>query len=202
MLARFPLCLLVSALALAGCASSGDLHALPISLDTSLLEKVDSQYVDAAYKQPDLDLSKYKTIWIEWPRLDYTREPQVMTQVSREEVEALRQYFRDEMIKALRDGYTLVNSADPDSLHIRTTITALASTENPFRTTGVGYAAIEASYRDVTTGMLLAAMADKRSGGEVAAVSKWSDAQGAFRYWARLFRRHLDEMRGQGKGIF
>ena len=68
---------------------------------------------------------------------------------------------------------------------------------------GVGYAAIEGSYRDVTTGRLLAAFADKRAGGDLApAVSNWSDAQGAFKYWAKLFRRHLDTLRGEGRGIF
>jgi hypothetical protein len=183
----------------AACAGSGQYQPQNIQLDVSLLDKVDTDKVGLAYVRRDLDLSRYKAVWLEWPRLDYRRDPS-MTSIPREKIDALRQFFVRQVTAELGDRYRVVTGPGSEPvLRIRTTVTELKTSEFG----GGGYAAIEGEYRDGDSGRLLLAFADKRGGAQVIkGLDELSDAQGAFAYWARLFRQHLDRMRAEGRGIF
>jgi hypothetical protein len=184
----------------AACASRKTYTPQPIRLDVSLLDKVDTNKVGLAYVRRDLDLSRYKAVWVEWPRLDYLRDPS-MASIPREQIEALRQFFVRRVTEELGSEYRVVTGpGDQPVLRFRTTITGLKTSEFGV---GSGYAAIEGDYRDGDTGRLLLAFADKRGGGQlIPGLEKLSDAQGALDYWARLIRQHLDLMRAEGRGIF
>ena len=70
--------------------------------------------------------------------------------------------------------------------------TKVVSDEN----VGTGQAAAEMELLDSMSGERLAAAVDRRQGGKKAFSGKWSDAQGAFDYWAKTFRQRLDQKPG------
>jgi len=197
---RLSLIFLLPCILITACASRETFQAQPIQLNVSLLDKVDTDRVDIAYVRPNLDLSSYKAVWVEWPQLDYRREPD-MTSIPREKIDTLRQYFMKRIEEELKGRYRIVTGPGAEPvLRFRTTITGLKTSEFGV---GSGYAAIEGEYRDGDSGRLLLAFADKRGGGQmIPGLKELSDAQGAFDYWARLLRRHLDQMHAEGRGIF
>jgi hypothetical protein len=115
-------------------------------------------------------------------------------------------YFRDQIVKALKDDYPVTSTPAPDVLRIKVALTDINPTNSGVNFVSsavimvpvdIGGAGIEAEFVDsVTNERLYAVMADRQ--GKMYNVmegsTKFSHARGAFKHWAKELRIWLDEV--------
>ncbi|OKY74631.1 MAG: hypothetical protein BM485_12340 [Desulfobulbaceae bacterium DB1] len=212
------LCVLISAVLLAGCAASGMKSVKQSGFlgDYSQLRPGGDDRAALLYIKPGATLKPYNKLMFERilvllsDNADYQAiDPTILKE--------LTDYYQNALIEAVRSGYEIVDQPGPDVLRVRIAITDIKpskpvanalSTINPVGLAvagatkavsddnlGTGEAGTEFELLDSTTGERLAAAVDRRQGGKAVFRGKWDDTRAAFDFWAKRFRQRLDEAR-------
>ena len=151
-------------------------------------------YVDA-----DVDFKKYDalmfdrvSVWLSPEAENRDVDPAVFKKMS--------DYFRQALVKAVEDGYAVVDQPGPNVIRVRAAITDVEPSDPIAKAVsvdhiGTGGAEAEMELLDSMSSERLAAAVDRRRGGKPASRAVWEDTKDAFDYWARRFRERLDEVR-------
>jgi hypothetical protein len=209
---------LVAVLLLSGCAASGmkDVKQTGFLGDYGQLKPGGDDRAALIYVKPNVDFKPYTKLMFE--RVSVYLSP---TSKSREidptTLKELTDFYQNALLEAVKDGYEVVDQPGPDVLWVRVAITDVVPS-NPTANTlssiipvglvvagatkavsdanlGTGEAATEMEVLDSMTKERLAAAVDRRQGGKSAFRGKWVDTKQAFEYWAKRFRKRLDELR-------
>lgn len=179
------------------------------------------------YQKPDVDLRPYTKVMIEpvefWNHPDSNEET-----INPTELWQLKLNFQDIMVRALENGYTVVDKPGPDVLRLRTAFTEIRETRpHPhLRTPGpllpqasdlllkagetlsstrilVGEASLEAEISDSQTHERLVGYIEKRESSKIYVDKNPHNLVPfveIFDYWAKKLRQRLDEAK-KGKRI-
>lgn len=196
----------------------------PETWDGLNLKKVKG--LDAVYVRPGVEFTPYKSVMLDrvqvefaknWARDVHSNSTGFKNKPTAEEMqeikdglaELMHEVFLQELTK---HGYTVVDRASDDTLHIRTAIIDLwvnaPDSNDPgitrTYTTSSGSMTLVLEARDGPTGQLLARAVDGRSddtpGGQFQWTTKASNANAARRIlqdWARKLREALDRINGK-----
>jgi hypothetical protein len=127
--------------------------------------------------------------------------------IAPEDIDHLKQYMYEAIVKAMSDKYTLVSDPGPGVARIRIAITNLkASTpalniipQTKLTGLGLGQASVEAELVDSQSGQQLAAVIDSETGSRFSfsGLSKWGDVEAVMNDWAARWVSRLDEIHAQ-----
>lgn len=161
--------------------------------------------VDAVYRRPGVDFKRYDRLQVEEAQFVLRRASR-QGDINEADRTYLKRLFFDELVEALEERYPIVQNAGPSVLRVRIALTEL--TPSRFMAAGdlrsqqvgvdLGKAAVEVQLYDSQTMQLLAVATDRQGGGVgtlAGKVSKWSEAQAAFRTWSVKLRASLDRLR-------
>lgn len=214
--------ILLSCALLVGCAAGGMKEVTKTGFlgDYSMLQPGGEDRAALVYVNPKTDFKLYNKIMFDRVFVSLADnakhkeiDPALMTE--------LAVYYQNALMKAVKDGYQIVDKPGPDVLRVRVVITGVRPS-NPVSNTmssiipvglvvsgatkaisgdnlGTGEAATEIEVVDSVSGDRLAAAVDRRQGGKMAFRGKWEDTRQAFDHWAKRFRERLDEARGVSK---
>jgi len=198
----------------------------PESWDGLSLKKVKG--LDAVYVRPDVVFTAYKSVMLDKVEVEFAKNWQKdvnsnstgfknkptaeeMQKIKDGLAELMHEVFLEELTK---HGYTVVDTAAEDTLHVRTAIIDLwvnaPDSNDPgitrTYTTSSGSMTLVLEMRDGPTGQLLARAVDGRSddtpGGQFQWTTKASNSNAARRImqdWARKLRESLDRINGKEK---
>ncbi len=147
-----------------------------------------------------------------------------MASVSKEDLQAVADYFHAVLNQNLSEKHTIVKESGPGTMRLRVALTDVTesivvrdvlsslvpvcvavnviSKVATGNNTAVGSATAELELLDSVSGKRLAAAVDGRSGikytGKFDKFSKWQDAKDACDYWAEHIATHLDELSYSG----
>jgi len=168
------------------------------------------------YRKAEGVLASYQSFIVD-PVLIYFHPEARGKGVAPDDLKKLADGFRAEVVEELGDhGYSVVEEPGEGVLRIRSAITdvdpagpaANVATKAGGVALGIpllpsidiGSASIEAEMTDSVSGERLVAVVDKKKGRRFLAfkrsVSKWGDAEAAFRSWAKELRETLDRVHG------
>ncbi len=180
------------------------------------------------YVNDRADICSYNRILID-PVVAYLGEKSGLESISRNDRQALLNYFYAALREQLGKDYEITDQPGPGVLELRVAMTDARSSKVMMdtlssvvpvglavsalervalgRTMTAGAVRIEAEVLDPLTGIRLGAMVDERSGtkfsGKLDKWSKWQDARDGLDYWANRLRSVLQECRkrrcGDGK---
>lgn len=168
--------------------------------DYSRLEKVG----DTAYLYTSPELAKYTQFRIDGPTMLFNVNEENADKFSAEEIEELRQYFRDRLTAALSEDnrYQVVEESGEGVATIRLGITALDATLGALNVSvatkitgaGLGGAAMEGEIVDSLSGDQLAAAVQWGSGSRVlrAGFTRLGDAKLQINRWTKNLRERID----------
>ena len=168
--------------------------------DYSRLEKVG----DTAYLYTSAELAKYTQFRIDGPTILFNVNEENADKFSAEEIEELRQYFRDRLTAALSEDnrYQVVEESGEGVATIRLGITALDATLGALNVSvatkitgaGLGGAAMEGDIVDSLSGDQLAAAVQWGSGSRVlrAGFTRLGDAKLQINRWTSNLRERID----------
>ena len=174
------------------------------------------------YRNPAADVRAYDKILID-PIVGYMGEGSRLNKLSKEDRQALLDYFHATLREQLGQDYPIVDRPGPGVLRLRIALTdargtkpvldtlstvvpvglAISALERAAlgKTLTTGSVRIEAEALDGETGVRLAALVDERVGAKITGRfdkwSKWQDARDAFDYWAARLRATLATRRNQ-----
>lgn len=168
-------------------------------------------------------LAPYSKFVVEQPVVLFHPEARG-TEVDPEELEMLADFLREALVAELEAspvGYEVVETSGEGVLVLRLAITDVEPVE-PARNVGssvagavtgvgllvprvdLGRAAIECEMVDGASGERLAAVVaskkGRRFGGKIKGAKRWGDVKGAFRSWAKKFRKRLDQLHDEPRG--
>jgi hypothetical protein len=165
--------------------------------------------VEQAYISPDADFSVYTKLLAQPLEIYY---PDNVPAPSDEDLDRMRQIFRDAFLTELGDDYEIVEEPGPDVLTVLAQIIDLKITGaiGTYETTGrlrelvtKGQLTFLMEFRDSQTNRVLARAGETEDGASTsltAAEASWAEVDVAAQRWARLFRDWLDENLG-GSGV-
>ena len=193
--------LLIAVFLLGGCAAVGmdDVEESGFLVDYSQLTPGGEDRAALTYVDPDVDFKKYDSlmfdrvsVWLSPEAENRDVDPAVFKKMS--------DYFLNALVKAVEDGYTVVDQPGPNVIRVRAAITDVEPSDPVAKAIsvdniGIGGAEAEMELLDSMSSERLAAAVDSRRGGKPASRAVWEDTKDAFDYWARRFRERLDEAR-------
>lgn len=209
------------ALTVAGCATTRQSRSVEPSgflRDYSQLEKGHGKEALLRYANPNTDFTKYDKIIIESIAI-FAAKDSDLSKLDVERSTMLAAYFRDALVEELSKDYEIVTEPGPSTMRMRVAITQAGGSEvvldalttiipqtRMLSTVGqvaagdammTGEARAEAEILDSQSGERLLAAVDSRYGTKAlrGTFNKWSDAEGAFRYWAERTRLALEAQR-------
>ena len=151
------------------------------------------------YVKPGVDFKKYDALMFD--RVSVWLSPEAETRdVDPAVFKIMSDYFLNALVKAVEDGYSVVDQPGPNVIRVRAAITDVEPS-NPVAKalsvddTGTGGAKAEMELLDSMSSERLAAAVDSRRDGKPASRAVWEDTKDAFDYWAERFRVRLDELR-------
>lgn len=171
------------------------------------------------YRKAEGVLAHYDQFLIENP-LIYFRPDAKGVGVDPEELKMLADFLRQAVVEQLdKGGYRIVEEAGPGVLRVRSAITDV-NPVNPASNIGskvagaalgvgllvprvdLGGASIEVEMLDGESGERVAAVVAQRRarrlGGLIKGSKRWGDVKAAFKSWAKMFRKRLDQSREEG----
>ena len=198
----------------------------PESWDGLSLKKVKG--LDAVYVRPDVEFTAYKSVMLDKVEVEFAKNWQkdvnsnstgFKNKPTAEEMQEIKDGLAELMhevflVELTKHGYTVVDTAAEDTLHVRTAIIDLwvnaPDSNDPgitrTYTTSSGSMTLVLEMRDGPTGQLLARAVDGRSddtpGGQFQWTTKASNSNAARRImqdWARKLRESLDRINGKEK---
>ena len=161
--------------------------------------------VEQAYISPDADFSIYTKLLAQPLEIYY---PDNAPEPNEEDLNRLRQSFRDAFLAELGDDYEIVQEPGPDVLTVLAQIIDLKITGalGTYEATGrlrelvtKGQMTFMMELRDSRTGRVLARAGETEDGASTsvsAAEASWAEVDAAAQRWAGLFRSWLDENLG------
>ena len=193
--------LLIAVFLLGGCAAVGmdDVEESGFLVDYSQLTPGGEDRAALTYVDPDVDFKKYDSlmfdrvsVWLSPEAENRDVDPAVFKKMS--------DYFLNALVKAVEDGYTVVDQPGPNVIRVRAAITDVEPSDPVAKALsvdniGIGGAEAEMELLDSMSSERLAAAVDSRRGGKPASRAVWEDTKDAFDYWARRFRERLDAAR-------
>ncbi len=187
------------------------LPALPAAETVEPAERIGDFYLlpdsrlDQVYLRDGVDFSDYDKVMIDTVALWYAqggsfRPPYV-------DVARMELYFRTALVKALMEGYQIVDEPGPGVLQIHAELIDLKTTPateeglsqlRRYRfPTAPGHVTLVGQFHDAESGMVIARAADmdKAEGDPTLAepVENWEQIEQAFARWAVVVRAFLDE---------
>jgi len=210
-------------LAISGCATTEQVPNARMSGflgDYSQLHHGKSGQAEFAYRDPNMDLSKYQKVILEPVQLwAADTDSSTLSKLSQEDQQLLVNYLYVALRDALQKDYTLVNEPGPDVMRVRCAITEARAT-NPVKDvlstvtpyglgisyakrivtgthSGVGVVSVEGELLDSVSAERLAAVIDRRAGTKslLGKPTRWGDVQDAFNFWARRMQTNLALLR-------
>ena len=193
--------LLIAVFLLGGCAavSMDDVEESGFLVDYSQLTPGGEDRAALTYVDPDVDFKKYDSlmfdrvsVWLSPEAENRDVDPAVFKKMS--------DYFLNALVKAVEDGYTVVDQPGPNVIRVRAAITDVEPSDPVAKAIsvdniGTGGAEAEIELLDSMSSERLAAAVDSRRGGKPASRAVWEDTIDAFDYWAGRFRERLDKAR-------
>jgi hypothetical protein len=197
----------------------------PETWDGLNLKKVKG--LDAVYVRPDVQFTPYKSVMLDKVEVEFAKNwakdvnnsgspgfknkptAEDMQEIKDGLAELMHEVFLQELTK---HGYTVVDTAADDTLHVRTAIIDLwvnaPETSDPGMTrtytTSSGSMTLVLEARDGPTGQLLARVVDGRSDETAAGQFQWTTkasntnaARRILQDWARKLRESLDRLNGK-----
>ena len=187
--------------------------------DYSQLKKGGDDEALLRYVNPDADFKSYTKILIR-PIEIYAAPESKLSEVPKEDIQALLGYFDATLRERLKSDYKLVTKPGPGVMQLRIALTETKGTKLVGDTlssivpvgmavsgikqmaTGtplsVGSARVEMELTDATTGTRLMAAVDERAGkkytGKFDKWRKWQDAQDAYDHWSEQLKTRLAEL--------
>jgi hypothetical protein len=161
--------------------------------------------VEQAYISPDADFSLYSKLLAQPLEIYY---PTDAPAPSEDELDRLRQIFRDAFLGELADDYEIVEEPGPDVLTVLAQIVDLKVTGplGTFESTGrlrqlvtKGQLTFLMEVRDSLTDRVLARAGETEDGAATSLTEEeasWAEVEVAAQRWAGLFRSWLDENLG------
>lgn len=161
--------------------------------------------VDQAYISPDADFSVYTKLMAMPLEIYY---PDNAPEPSEEELDRLRQVFREAFLSELGDEYQIVTEPGPDVMRVLAQIIDLKiiGPLGRFEASGrlqevvtKGQLTLLMEFHDSVTGRVLARAGEAEEGASTAISDEeasWAQVEVAARRWAGLFKRFLDENLG------
>jgi len=161
--------------------------------------------VDQAFVSPDADFSLYSKLLAQPLEIYY---PTDAPAPSEDELDRLRQIFRDAFLGELADDYEIVEEPGPDVLTVLAQIVDLKVTGplGTYESTGrlrqlvtKGQLTFLMEVRDSLTDRVLARAGETEDGTETSLTEEeasWAEVEVAAQRWAELFRSWLDENLG------
>ena len=197
------------------------MSASPIDERSSLdgLQRVKKSGIDAVFRRPGADLSKYSKLLVHSPEIEFSKNwnPESnsvlyrMNKVDREKIKTeLAMTFVDVFRRVLQDkgDYQLVDEAGPDVLDVQSAIINLyiSAPDVSMQTAGrvktytadAGEMTLVAEFRDSVTGALLSRVYDRRdnlgsgSWEWTNSVTNVAEARTVITSWATTLRKALD----------
>jgi len=156
---------------------------------------------------PDKKTGQYSKLIIE-PVVIYWHPEAKGKEVNPEELKELSDYFRQELITALKDSYSIVNKPGKKVLRIRIAITDVEPNIpllNIHWTTtlaglGIGGASKEVEFVDSLTGERFDYVIGSQEGKrykKLKGLTRWGHTKDILRQWAQLIRERLDSHKGR-----
>ncbi len=167
---------------------------------------------------PSADFPRYRKIYIAPVALWKAEGDSSIAKISTEDQQLLVDYLASSLKDSLSSDYQIVAQPGNDTLTIRTALTE-ATKSSPVMNvlskatpiglgvtftkklvtgthTGVGTVGVEAELVDGGTGKRVAAMVDRRAGGNSisASMDTWGDVKDIFDHWARRFKNRLGQL--------
>lgn len=197
----WPGVLLIAALLLGGCAAGkmDDFEESGFLVDYSQLTWGGENRAALTYVDPEVDFKKYDSLMFD--RVSVWLSPEAENrEVDPAVLKKMSDYFRNALVEAVKDGYTVVDQPGPNVIRVRAAITDVEPSDPVAKALsvdniGTGGAEAEIELLDSTSSERLAAAVDRRQGGKPASRAVWEDTRAAFDYWASRFRERLDAAR-------
>lgn len=205
-----------------GCAQTEQAGKVETSVflrDYSLLQPGGEGEALLVYKNPQVNFSTYRTIYVEPVIVLLSKQ----SSVPQNELDKLGADLRSKVIWKLKEDFLVVPELKPGAIRLELALTEAVPSDvgmDIFTTllppvgvlstaqklaTGtqafVGRASVEGKLTDGDTGTLLAAAVDRRMGGRTldGSMDTWDDVQQAFEYWATKLGQRLREWRSTNK---
>ncbi len=193
--------LLVVVFLLGGCAAGGmdDVEKSGFLVDYSQLTPGGEDRAALTYVDPDVDFKNYDALMFDRVSVWLSPEAEIRD-VDPAVFKKMSDYFRHALVKAVEDGYTVVDQPGPNVIRVRAAITDVEPSDPVAKALsvdniGTGGAEAEIELLDSMSSERLAAAVDRRQGDQPASRDVWEDTKDAFDYWARRFRERLDAAR-------
>ncbi len=197
---------------LGGCAGTKQARSVePKSsfIDYSMLQKGKDDEALYRYRNPSAEVARYSKVMLD-PVLIY--KPREASQKEMADLQKLATNFYVYLSQELRKDYQIVDAPEPGTISVQAAITdakrsrpvsdlmssvvpvgagiSVAKTFATGKPIGVGEMSMEMKVTDAMTGELLAAAADRRTGGKnpKGILDTWNDADLAMEYWAKRLR--------------
>jgi len=163
---------------------------------------------ETRYFETDCALwKKYSSVIVDPVEIHFTKDSEAKNQqVEIPEVQELADFFRDSMIEALKDRYTITNEVGPNTLHVRTAIVDVKKVDVVanviskailYVPVDLGQAAIEGELTDSLTNERFAAIVDRKIGSMLSlsgTYTEWGATKNAFEDWAEQLSSLLSTM--------
>ena len=159
------------------------------------------------YINPNIDASKYNKFIVDPVAINLSKEGKEAN-IDPEEVKKLAIFFREKMVEELGKGYQVVNSACPDVMRVRTSISEIDKT-NPLLNVhpgtkimggGLGGAGAEMELVDSQSGQIIGAAIDNDKGSRLsigAGLTWYGHAEEVMENWAEDLKKKIDELHGK-----
>ncbi|MGH7988441.1 MAG: DUF3313 domain-containing protein [Candidatus Binataceae bacterium] len=186
--------------------------------DAALLQPGQEGQAAMVYVNPNVQWKQYEKILVE--PVQFWDDPD--TKVSLENQRVLTDYLHNQLKTELEKNFTLVNQGGPGVIQLQVALINASASTPGLRTVSVlvpqariltagaslatgsyafaGSAEAEMKATDASTGQLLAAGVDKRSGGMALTSGfqgTWGDARNAMDYWAERISNRLLALQGR-----
>ena len=191
--------------------------------DYSQLKEGKGDQALMVYIDENVNFSLYDKVIIDPVRL-VASEDSDMAKISKEDLQAIADYFYAALNENLSQKYKIVSESGPKTMRLRVALTDVTGSKVVLDTlsslipvgmainliakvatgnsTAVGSATGEMELLDSFTGKRLIAAVDGRSGtkytGKFDKFSKWEDTKDACDYWAKRIAQRLDELSDAG----
>ncbi|MHC4570799.1 MAG: DUF3313 domain-containing protein [Planctomycetota bacterium] len=133
-------------------------------------------------------------------------EERTKGKLKEQDVRDLQNYMHKSMVEALSDRYEIVYQPGPGVARVRVALTDFKKSEVILNIlpaakvsgAGLGAATMEAEIIDSQTGEQLRALVEMQTGSRLSldGLSKWGDAKGVMKKWAKSLRERIDEAHG------
>ena len=174
--------------------------------------------VAQVYMKEGVNFKQYNKIMLDQVVFYFKKDAENQA-IDPDEMKELADKYNRAVIDAFGEAYPLVDKPGPDVMRVRVAITDLQLPNRAInavssvvpagiaisiikkgltgKSTGVGEISMEFELLDSQTNGRLSAGVDRRAGGKIDSMTKFGNAEDAFKFWAQRLRTRLDEFHGK-----